>query len=286
MANVPISNLTTTWNNVATAFTGIKLNVTDTTSAAASLLMDLQVGGSSKFKVSKTGVPTFASLSIYPDADFFVGASVTGAAFAARSTASFLVNQNMGIGWTDTGGLAVLNADLILRRDAANTLAQRNGVNAQTFRLYNTFTDASNYERGFMRWNSNVMEFGTEAAGTGTLRRFLLQSGNGEISFGNEFGMLANVLRVTASNSINWSSLDNNVNNGFDDTGLSRPAAGVLFLNNGSTGGAAFQLSEMTAPAAPATNGVRIYAEDDGAGKTRLMARFATGAAVQIAIEP
>ena len=42
----------------------------------------------------------------------------------------------------------------------------------------------------------------------------------------------------------------------------------------------------QTAPAAPAANGVYIYAEDDGAGKTRLMARFATGAAQQIAIEP
>jgi hypothetical protein len=42
----------------------------------------------------------------------------------------------------------------------------------------------------------------------------------------------------------------------------------------------------MTAPAAPATNNVRIYAEDNGSGKTRIMALFATGAAVQIAIEP
>jgi hypothetical protein len=31
---------------------------------------------------------------------------------------------------------------------------------------------------------------------------------------------------------------------------------------------------------------VRIYAEDNGSGKTRLMAKFPTGAAVQIAIEP
>ena len=44
--------------------------------------------------------------------------------------------------------------------------------------------------------------------------------------------------------------------------------------------------SPMTAPSAPATNSVRIYAEDNGAGKTRLMALFATGSAVQIAIEP
>ena len=46
------------------------------------------------------------------------------------------------------------------------------------------------------------------------------------------------------------------------------------------------ELTEMTAPAAPAANNVRIYAEDNGAGKTRLMAHFATGAAVQVAIEP
>lgn len=45
-------------------------------------------------------------------------------------------------------------------------------------------------------------------------------------------------------------------------------------------------MSETTAPAAPAANNVVIYAEDNGAGKTRLMARFPTGAAQQIAIEP
>jgi hypothetical protein len=137
-----------------------------------------------------------------------------------------------------------------------------------------------------MRFVSNVLQIGVEAAGTGTLRRILIQAGNGELSFGNEFGVVSDVFRATASNKISWSSLDNNINAGFDDTGLSRASAGVLFLNNGATGGASLQFVEQTAPAAPATNGVRIYAEDDGAGKTRLMARFATGAAQQIAIEP
>jgi hypothetical protein len=46
------------------------------------------------------------------------------------------------------------------------------------------------------------------------------------------------------------------------------------------------ELSEQTAPAAPAANKVRIYCVDNGAGKTRLMALFPTGAAQQIAIEP
>ena len=46
------------------------------------------------------------------------------------------------------------------------------------------------------------------------------------------------------------------------------------------------QGNEMTAPAAGAANSYRLFAEDDGGGKTRLMAIFATGAAQQIAIEP
>lgn len=58
-----------------------------------------------------------------------------------------------------------------LRGDAAsNSLALRNFANAQTFNIYNTFTDASNYERGFVRWVANVLEIGAERAGTGTLR--------------------------------------------------------------------------------------------------------------------
>jgi hypothetical protein len=75
------------------------------------------------------------------------------------------------------GGLNILNGvlsfgsqDTVLLRDAANTLAQRNGTNAQTFNIYNTFTDAANYERGFLRWSSNVFQVGTEAGGTGSAR--------------------------------------------------------------------------------------------------------------------
>jgi hypothetical protein len=71
------------------------------------------------------------------------------------------------------------------------------------------------------------------------------------------------------------------------DVTLRRQAAGILDLSaTGSTNGAALQFSEQTAPAAPAANSVRIYAVDNGAGKTQLMALFASGAAQQIAIQP
>lgn len=57
---------------------------------------------------------------------------------------------------------------------SSDVLAMRNGVTGQTFLLYNTYTDPSNYERGFMRWSGNVLQIGTQAAGTGTLREMKL----------------------------------------------------------------------------------------------------------------
>lgn len=56
-----IYNLADTWNAGATTFTAIKMNVTDTASAAGSLLIDLQTGGTSRFNVTKTGVVTVGS---------------------------------------------------------------------------------------------------------------------------------------------------------------------------------------------------------------------------------
>jgi len=53
-----IDNLLATWANSGTTFTAFKFNVVDNASASGSLLMDLQVGGSSRFKVDKTGAIT------------------------------------------------------------------------------------------------------------------------------------------------------------------------------------------------------------------------------------
>ena len=58
--STPVLNLAQTWNAGAVTFTGAKLNITDTASAAGSLLLDLQVGGVSKFNADKAGVLTLA----------------------------------------------------------------------------------------------------------------------------------------------------------------------------------------------------------------------------------
>jgi len=163
-----------------------------------------------------------------------------------------------------SGDIAVIASIAPLVIADANTIDQRNGTAAQTYRLYNAYTDASNYERGFMRWNSNVFEIGAEAGGTGVHRASVLSS---------------SAMRITVSTSADSTGIS--VTNNPATVEYARLTNSEFMLQ-----GIPLRLSEQTAPAAPATNEVRIYAEDNGSGKTRLMALFATGAAVQIAIEP
>ena len=57
-----LPSITATWNNVATTFDAIKIDITDTASAAASSLENLKVGGVSKWAVRKDGVLTAGSV--------------------------------------------------------------------------------------------------------------------------------------------------------------------------------------------------------------------------------
>ena len=181
-----IFDLSDAWSGGA-AFTAIKMNVTDGGSTAGSLLMDLQVGGVSRFSVRKDGATFIPSGNVYntstPNLSFGTsgwgmmatayGLSIRGANDGYLTIApNFTISSTSFFGWSSAAGAEsiITGADTRLYRDAANTLAQRNGVNAQAFNLYNTYTDASNYERGFMRWTGNLLQIGAEAAGTGTAR--------------------------------------------------------------------------------------------------------------------
>jgi hypothetical protein len=93
MATQNIFDLTDTWNNVATTFTAIKMNATDTASAAGSMLIDLQVGGGSKFSVSKSAAAQFLSANL-----------VLGAADAAAPVAQTLSVQSVVAGTSNTAG--------------------------------------------------------------------------------------------------------------------------------------------------------------------------------------
>lgn len=73
------------------------------------------------------------------------------------------------------------------------------------------------------------------------------------------------------------------------DVVLSRPVANLLQLaqdDNFSLVRGYVQGFEQTAPAAPAADGYRLFAQDNGGGKTQLMVLFSSGAAQQVAIQP
>ena len=61
LAGAAVGDLVNVWNNVATTFSAIKLDVTDTASAAGSMLLNLLVGGAARFQVTKAGAVTAAS---------------------------------------------------------------------------------------------------------------------------------------------------------------------------------------------------------------------------------
>jgi hypothetical protein len=168
MSTQNIFDLTDLWNAAGTTFVAIRMNATDTASAAGSLLMDLQVGGTSRFSVNKNG-RVVSQEQIFGTRFYNTLNATQGFVFDSGLT---YADSASGLVIRETGAFA----GVTLSVDTSDTLAQRNGTNAQTFRLYNTFTDGSNHERGFMRWATNVLQIGTEKAGTGTARALELQT--------------------------------------------------------------------------------------------------------------
>jgi uncharacterized protein YwbE len=162
----PLLDITGTWNTTG-ATSGITLDVTDTASASTSTLLDLKVGAASKFKVDKSG---FITATRFSTANGYMWFNNNGAYL--RISDSYLYSPN-------TGG---------------NVWEVRNGTNAQEFRIFNTYTNDTNYERAALKWDSNNFTFSTEAAGTGNVRNFNFAGGNVGI---NTPGTVSYPLQIT-----------------------------------------------------------------------------------------
>ena len=95
--------------------------------------------------------------------------------YASNSSGAYYYVSPGYIEWrtSDTGGFIIA-----FNLEAAGTYAQRNGTAAQAFRVYNTYTDASNYERAAFDWTTtaNTLTIGPQAAGSGTLRNIAFTS--------------------------------------------------------------------------------------------------------------
>src|SRR5262245_44459459 len=107
MANTPIGTLTATWNNAGTTYHAIKMNVTNSASAAGSRLLTLQIGGTDKFYVDKNGTVVSAGAHL-PSADDGAALGASGTAFSDLFLAS--------------GGVLNWNAGDVTVTHSANTL--------------------------------------------------------------------------------------------------------------------------------------------------------------------
>ena len=97
-----IYNMTDTWTDGST-YTAIKMNVTDTSSNAASLLEDLQVGGTSQFSVSKAGVVNVPNTGAN-GATGYATAGIVMLSQVSSSTAIRALDSNGGIAFVANGG--------------------------------------------------------------------------------------------------------------------------------------------------------------------------------------
>jgi hypothetical protein len=182
-ASAPLIDATQTWNDSGTTFTGLRLNVTDTASAAASEVFSVQLNSASFFRILKNGrifIPSTGG-----NFSFIVGGTNSiSFGFASPGfeviggAAPFTLNAASGLLTiaSNSAGLALGNDNLIIR-EGSNLIGQRVGTSPQTFRIYNTWSSSgTNHERARFSWVSNVFTLGTEKGGTGVARAMELQT--------------------------------------------------------------------------------------------------------------
>ena len=182
-----IDNMSVTWTNSLTTYTGIKLNATDTASAAGSLLMDLQVGGASRFKVDKNGALTIRS---------FNGVGTLTLLYNSNTPA---LNLNAGL-CVNTNTANVLfgtNADVVLSRRAAYNLrlgaADAAAPVAQTLSVQSVVAGTTNTA------GANLTITGSQGTGTGAGGSIVFQVAPAGSS-GTAQNALADMLTITQSN--------------------------------------------------------------------------------------
>lgn len=191
-------SITGTWNDSAHTFDApLFMNITNTNSAAASLLVDWQVGGATAWSFS---IPNAGSGAVTlntgsndlqiithgnsPDNwDFANGVFThTGGGtenWRIGNSGQFIAKAGGFYEWTS--GFSNGTPDTSLWRDGAVIVAVGNsqsGGTASALRVYNTTDNAggapTNYERGIFDWttSANILMIGTQTGGTGSARHF------------------------------------------------------------------------------------------------------------------
>ena len=145
----------------------------------------------------------------------FIEGRLVGALSATSSAGS------LGFFTTPTGSTTPIER-LLIHEDgefefsgdlrATGDLVLRDGANPKLIDIYNTYTDSSNYERGFVRWDSSRFQIGTEDLGTGSPRHIAF------LPAGTETFRLASGGTVRVANAIYFGSVATDTGEGISQT--------------------------------------------------------------------
>lgn len=164
----PAIDLAQTWNNAGTTFTGLKLNVTSTASASASLLADFQIGGSSVIKLTRGGSVNITDTGFSEYSFRTSGTSAFRADAAGFAITGQKVNlQNTSIiSWSGTSNWYD-STDTAFARPSQAATVRVQGSSSTTAATFSTpalspaqiTADQNNYNPGtgwFQRWSSDA----------------------------------------------------------------------------------------------------------------------------------
>lgn len=208
----PVLDMTQTWDASGTTFTGLKFNATNTASAAASLLMDLQVGGVSQLSISKAGVITVpGNGGIIGSGNIYIGGTSANVFFGVPSGGNSVFNIQSGainafsarststIGWTSSSTSANGTPDTALtRRGAANLrlgAADAAAPVAQTLSVQSVVAGTSNTA------GANLTITGSQGTGTGAGGDIIFQTADVGAS-GTAQNTLVTALRIYSNQTV------------------------------------------------------------------------------------
>lgn len=158
--------ITQTWNAGAVTFNGLLVNVTNTASAAASTLIDLQLGGTSLFRVKRVGSLLFRNSG---NNGMDLGDFTAGNHYYDANSHFFRHGSTSPIYATITANGFNFNVPI---NGPADVLSIRRSTAAQQLLLYTRYDSATSYERLNVKGMASAnFEMGPEnGSAGGTLR--------------------------------------------------------------------------------------------------------------------
>lgn len=291
-ASDPVIDGSQTWNDGGVTFTALKVAVTDTASAADSLLLDLQVGGSSIFNIKKDGWINDTLFVDEANSRVGIGIDTPYASLVVRSQGT---NNTRGIAIEHVDNTTAFSqAKFVGRRSrgshgspsavlADDSLVSFNGAGYKA-------TDWSNTVGGlyiYARENWTDTATGTfitlrgPKPGTTTVQEWArFKSDEAQLTpEWTEVGTTYTAMKVNTTDTASAAAsllLDLQVG------GSSKASVG----KGGDINTVSFaQFADMTAPSTPAADTCRIYAKDNGSGKTQLVVLMPDGLETVLATE-